>query len=58
MRDVGGGARVPALNAAVVVGNEPARRAYESAGFTFSHATTWTGDDGRTLDELILKRTL
>jgi RimJ/RimL family protein N-acetyltransferase len=46
------------LNAAVVVGNDAARRAYESAGFTFSHATTWTGDSGRTLDELILTRTL
>jgi RimJ/RimL family protein N-acetyltransferase len=47
-----------ALNAAVVVGNQPARRAYESAGLEFSYATTWTGDTGRTLDELILKRTL
>jgi RimJ/RimL family protein N-acetyltransferase len=47
-----------ALNAAVVVGNQPARRAYESAGFAFSHAITWTGDGGRTLEELILKRTL
>jgi hypothetical protein len=41
----------------VVVGNRAARRAYESAGFAFSHAITWTGD-GRTLEELILKRTL
>jgi GNAT superfamily N-acetyltransferase len=47
-----------ALNAAVVVGNEPARRTYEAAGFAFSYATTWTGDNGRTLDELILTRRL
>jgi RimJ/RimL family protein N-acetyltransferase len=47
-----------ALNTAVVVGNEPARRAYESAGFASSHTTTWTGDGGRTLEELILKRAL
>jgi RimJ/RimL family protein N-acetyltransferase len=46
-----------ALNAAVVVGNDAARRAYEAAGFAFSHATTWTGD-GRTLEELILTRAL
>ncbi len=46
-----------ALNVPVVVENEAARRAYESAGFVFSHASTWTGG-GRTLDELILTRTL
>jgi RimJ/RimL family protein N-acetyltransferase len=46
-----------ALNVAVVVGNEPARRAYEAAGFIRDHTITWTGE-GRTLEELILKRPL
>jgi ribosomal protein S18 acetylase RimI-like enzyme len=45
------------LSAAVVVGNDAALRAYESAGFAFTHAITWTGD-GRTLEESILRRTL
>jgi GNAT superfamily N-acetyltransferase len=46
-----------ALNAAIVAGNEPARRAYESAGFVPSHEATWTGH-GRTLQELVLRRPL
>jgi GNAT superfamily N-acetyltransferase len=46
-----------ALNVPVVVGNDAARRAYEAAGFAFSHATTWTRDD-LTLETLILTRTL
>ncbi len=45
------------LNAAIVVGNDGARRAYETAGFVASHRTTWTGH-GRTLEELILRRAL
>ena len=46
-----------ALNVAIVVGNEPARRTYESAGFAFDRTSTWTGH-GRTLEELILRRPL
>ena len=45
------------LNAAIVIGNDAARRAYEAAGFIASHQTTWTGH-GRTLAELILRRRL
>lgn len=47
----------PALNVAVVVGNDAAQRAYERAGFVPSHTTAWT-EAGRTLDELILTRRL
>ena len=37
-----------ALYTAVVVGNEPARKTYESTGFVFERTDTWTGH-GRTL---------
>jgi GNAT superfamily N-acetyltransferase len=46
-----------ALLTAVVVGNEAARRTYESAGFTFERTDTWTGH-GRTLEEIVLRRPL
>ncbi len=46
-----------ALLTAVVAGNAPARRTYESAGFVFERTDTWTGH-GRTLEEEILRRPL
>ena len=46
-----------AIKLAVLSGNDAARRAYEAAGFTFSHRQTWTAH-GRTLEELILTRDL
>jgi GNAT superfamily N-acetyltransferase len=46
-----------ALNTAVVTGNDAARRAYESAGFTFAGTGTWTGH-GRSLPEQRLRRPL
>ncbi|MBV9819818.1 MAG: GNAT family N-acetyltransferase [Solirubrobacterales bacterium] len=41
----------------VVIGNEPARRAYAAAGFAVRERTTWTAH-GRTLQELVMVRTL
>jgi GNAT superfamily N-acetyltransferase len=46
-----------ALRTAVVLGNEPARKTYESTGFVFERTDTWTGH-GRTLEEIVLRRPL
>ena len=43
------------LTLTVVVGNEPALRAYRAAGFVVRGETTWS-EAGRTLDELIMSR--
>ena len=43
------------LRLAVVVDNDAARRAYESAGFAVRGRGTWVGD-GRTLDEFVMSR--
>jgi RimJ/RimL family protein N-acetyltransferase len=43
------------LTLTVVVGNEPALRAYRAAGFVARGETTWS-QAGRTLDELIMSR--
>jgi RimJ/RimL family protein N-acetyltransferase len=45
------------LTLTVVVDNRTARRAYEAAGFAVCGETTWTSD-GRTLDELVMVRSL
>jgi RimJ/RimL family protein N-acetyltransferase len=45
------------LTLTVVVDNEVARRAYEGAGFAVCGKTTWSRD-GRTLDEVVMARTL
>jgi GNAT superfamily N-acetyltransferase len=45
------------LTLVVVVGNEPALRAYEAAGFVVCGTTTWR-QAGRTLDELVMARRL
>jgi ribosomal protein S18 acetylase RimI-like enzyme len=43
----------PAISVAVVVGNTPAQRAYEAAGFVPAFVTEWT-EHGRTLELLVL----
>jgi predicted GNAT family acetyltransferase len=45
------------LTLTVVVDNDAARRAYESAGFAVCGETTWVRD-GRTLDEFVMARSL
>jgi RimJ/RimL family protein N-acetyltransferase len=45
------------LTLAVVIGNEPALRAYEAAGFVVRGKTTWR-QAGRALDELVMARRL
>lgn len=45
------------LTLTVVADNHAARRAYQAAGFAVCGETTWTGD-GRTLDELVMVRSL
>ena len=47
----------PAISVAVVVGNEPARRAYEAVGFIPAFITEWT-EHGRTLELLVLTQRL
>jgi hypothetical protein len=46
------------LSLTVVVGNTSAHQAYEAAGFAVRGETTWARDDGRTLDEFVMVRTL
>jgi GNAT superfamily N-acetyltransferase len=48
----------PAIGVAVVAGNEPARRAYEAAGFVEAFRTDWAADGGRTFDLIVLKQRL
>lgn len=45
------------LSLSVVVGNEPAERAYRAAGLVVSGQATWAQED-RTLDTLIMSRRL
>ena len=47
----------PAIGVAVVVGNQPARRAYEAVGFIPAFTTEWT-EHGRALDLLVLTQRL
>jgi GNAT superfamily N-acetyltransferase len=47
----------PAITVAVVVGNEPARRAYAAVGFIPAFTTTWS-ERGRSLELLVLTQRL
>jgi GNAT superfamily N-acetyltransferase len=47
----------PAISVGVVVGNEPARRAYEAVGFIPAFITPWS-EHGRTLELLVLTQRL